>query len=90
MSTYNIHFYDKISNRKYIIKLFFLLIFYKTVCYDYPLEASRLPKAMKAIAFLSYITKTRLFKYIENFVSKKKGKFSEKKNLIFFKFLLKT
>ena len=58
------------------------MIFYKTVCYDYPLEAPRLPKAMKAIAFLSYITKTRLFKYIENFATKK-GKFSEQKSDIF-------
>ena len=35
------------------------------------------------------ITKTRLFKYIENFTSKN-WKFSDKKNLIFFIFLLKT
>ena len=35
------------------------------------------------------ITKTRLFKYIENFTTKK-WKFSDKKNLIFFIFLLKT
>ena len=35
------------------------------------------------------ITKTRLFKYIENFTSKN-IKFSDKKNLIFFIFLLKT
>ena len=34
------------------------------------------------------ITKTRLFKYIDNFTSKN-GKFSDK-NLIFFIFLLKT
>ena len=35
------------------------------------------------------ITKTRLFKYIENFTSKN-IKFSDKKNPIFFIFLLKT
>ena len=35
------------------------------------------------------ITKTRLFKYIENFTIKK-WKFSDKKILIFFIFLLKT
>ena len=35
------------------------------------------------------ITKTRLFKYIENFISKN-IKFSDKKNRIFFIFLLKT
>ena len=35
------------------------------------------------------ITKTCLFKYTENFITKK-GKFSDKKNLIFFIFLLKT
>ena len=35
------------------------------------------------------ITKTRLFKYIENFTSKNR-KFSDKKTLIFFIFLLKT
>ena len=33
--------------------------------------------------FESFITKTHLFKYIENFTTKK-GKFSDKKNLIFF------
>ena len=33
--------------------------------------------------------KIRLFKYTENFTNKK-GKFSDKKNLIFFIFLLKT
>ena len=36
-----------------------------------------------------FITKTRLFKYTENF-TKKKWKFSDKKILIFFTFLLKT
>ena len=36
------------------------------------------------------ITKTRLFKYTENFTTKQKWKFSEKKNLIVFMFLLKT
>ena len=36
-----------------------------------------------------YITKTRLFKYTENFTTKK-WKFSDKKPLIFFIFLLKT
>ena len=43
------------------------------------------------LSFLSelYITKTCLFKYTENFITKK-WKFSDKKNLIFFKFLLKT
>ena len=35
------------------------------------------------------ITKTRLFKYIENF-SSKNLKFSDKKTVIFFIFLLKT
>ena len=43
-------------------------------------------------AFLFYfrtITKTRLFKYIENFTSKK-GKFSDKKISDFFMYLLKT
>ena len=35
------------------------------------------------------ITKTRLFKYTENF-TRKNGKFSDKKTLIFFIFLLKT
>ena len=35
------------------------------------------------------ITKTRLFKYIENFTSEN-IKFSDKKNWIFFIFLLKT
>ena len=35
-----------------------------------------------------FITKTRLFKYIENFTIKK-GKFSDK-NMVFFIFLLKT
>ena len=39
---------------------------------------------------LHTITKTRLFKYIENFTTKKKGKFSDKKILIVFKFMLKT
>ena len=38
---------------------------------------------------LRYITKTLLFKYIENFTTKK-GKISDKKILIFFIFLLKT
>ena len=37
----------------------------------------------------SHITKTLLFKYNKNFTTKK-GKFSDKKNLIFFIFLLKT
>ena len=45
------------------------------------------------LAFLcpkkSTITKTRLFKCTENFTTKK-WKFSEKKNLIFFIFSLKT
>ena len=36
-----------------------------------------------------YITQTLLFKDIENFTAKK-GKFSDKKILIFFIFLLKT
>ena len=38
---------------------------------------------------LQYITKTRLFKYIENFTTKK-WKFSDEKILIFFLILLKT
>ena len=38
---------------------------------------------------MSIITKTRLFKYIENFTSKN-GKFSDKKTLIFFIFLPKN
>ena len=37
-----------------------------------------------------FITNTRLFKYIENFTTKEKKEFSDKKNLIFFLFLLKT
>ena len=37
----------------------------------------------------SFITKTRLFKYTENCTTKKR-KFSDKKILIFFMFLLKT
>ena len=36
-----------------------------------------------------HITKTRLFKYIENLTSKN-SKFSDKKNLVFLIFLLKT
>ena len=36
------------------------------------------------------ITKTCLFKYIENFTTKKKEDFQLKKILIFSKFLLKT
>ena len=38
---------------------------------------------------LSSITKTCLFKYTENFTTKKRN-FSDKKTLIFFLFLLKT
>ena len=43
----------------------------------------------KRQSFWRFITKTCLFKYIENFTTKK-GKFSDKKILIFFIFLLKT
>ena len=39
--------------------------------------------------FLPYITKTCLFKYIENYTTKKERKFSDKKSDIFI-FLLKT
>ena len=41
------------------------------------------------ISFLKHITKTRLFKYIENF-NIKTWKILDKKILIFFIFLLKT
>ena len=41
----------------------------------------------KRYAYAFAITKTRIFKYIENFTTKK-GNFSDKKNLIFFIFLL--
>ena len=45
--------------------------------------------AFNSICFLHPITKTRLFKYIENFISKN-WQFSDRKTLIFFIFLLKT
>ena len=38
----------------------------------------------RTAALVIHITKTCLFKYIENFTTKKKGKFSDKKHLIFF------
>ena len=41
-------------------------------------------------ANLDLVTKTRLFKYIETFTSKKNKKNSDKKTLIFFILLLKT
>ena len=58
---------------------------YNTVHYNTVLDITR----FKARSQNLYITKTRLFKYIENFTSKNK-KNSDKKNLIFFIFQLKT
>ena len=50
---------------------------------------STLYKLEALIALLSTITKTRLFKYIENFATKN-GKFSDENFWYFFIFLLKT
>ena len=46
-------------------------------------------KSNKDTNEINFITKTRLFKYIENFKTKK-WNFSDNKNLLFFIFLLKT
>ena len=53
-------------------------------CHDHEAQPSRGTKRRR-----DDITKTRLFKYIENFTTKN-WKFSDKKTLIFFIFLLKT
>ena len=58
----------------------FVATFYKMKSLEIIITKTRLFK---------YITKTRLFKYTENLTAKTQ-KFSDKKNLIFFLFLLKT
>ena len=58
-------------------------------CFCFQVEASSPLKSQSETSIPNIITIARLFKYIENFTTKK-GKFSDKKYLIFFIFLLKT
>ena len=70
---------------------FFFLILSKKIYFYFLWIIDVLLKILWTYIYVKmvFITKTRLFKYIENFTSKN-WKFSDKKTLIFFLFLLKT
>ena len=71
--------------RQYVDNLRLVIYIQYWVCYN-----GKSAFCIKLIATTTiHITKTRLFKYIENFTSKN-WKFSDRKTLIFFILLLKT